>query len=201
MSALRICGWILYFAFYATFYVKAFLQWKHGISTIRIGRGEKPRRTYWVELALVAALIVNAAVQFAGLCFEQAFARLWDSDALRWLGGVLAMSGILLLIASMIKLGDSWRGGIDYRQQTRLVMTGLYAVSRNPAFTGFDLFYLGMALMFPNLPNLILSGLLMVLLHLQILEEEKFLTVTFGSDYQTYRSHTNRYFGPRKRDR
>ncbi len=40
---------------------------------------------------------------------------------------------------------DSWRAGFSYDQRTGLVMTGIYRLSRNPAFLGFDLLYIGCA--------------------------------------------------------
>ena len=45
---------------------------------------------------------------------------------------------------------DSWRAGIPERDGTELVTGGLYAFSRNPAFLGFDLMYLGVFLLFAN---------------------------------------------------
>ena len=37
----------------------------------------------------------------------------------------------------------------------------------------------------------------MVMLHLQILQEERYLTNVFGAPYQAYRSHVCRYLGRR----
>lgn len=46
---------------------------------------------------------------------------------------------------------DSWRAGIDRTQKTKIINTGIYRYSRNPAFVGFDLLYIGMRLAFSNI--------------------------------------------------
>ena len=73
--------------------------------------------------------------------------------------------------------------------------TGIYSISRNPAFLGFDLVYLGFLLMFFNPVLLVFTIFAVVMLHLQILQEEKFMADTFGSEYEKYRKHVFRYIG------
>lgn len=41
---------------------------------------------------------------------------------------------------------DSWRAGISETDKTELVTEGIYQISRNPAFLGFDLLYIGILL-------------------------------------------------------
>ena len=38
---------------------------------------------------------------------------------------------------------DSWRAGIFETDKTKLVTEGIYQISRNPAFLGFDLLIIG----------------------------------------------------------
>ena len=95
-------------------------------------------------------------------------------------------------------------GGVNYKivsktDKTELVTNGIYQISRNPAFLGFDLVYLGEALMFFSWPLLVLSAVTMLLFHLQIVNvEEDHLIAAFGQEYLSYRRQVNRYFG-RKR--
>lgn len=67
--------------------------------------------------------------------------------------------------------------------------------SRNPAFLGFDLIYLGLLVAFFHPIHLIAVLYTMTALHLQILQEEKFLASTFGEPYLRYRAKTARYLG------
>lgn len=43
---------------------------------------------------------------------------------------------------------DSWRAGIAENDKTEIVTSGIYQISRNPAFLGFDCVYIGLMLMF-----------------------------------------------------
>ena len=54
--------------------------------------------------------------------------------------------------------------------------------------------YLGVLIAFFNYVHLIFVLYAVVMLHFQILEEEKFLTVSFGEKYTEYKKHTGRYF-------
>ena len=49
---------------------------------------------------------------------------------------------------------DSWQAGIPDKDKTELVTTGIYRFSRNPAFLGFDLMYVGALLLYGNLLTL-----------------------------------------------
>lgn len=198
MRCEQVSGLILYFSFYSAFYAKFFLQQRRHVKTIQVITGDKPRRTAIVELALMTLLITNAAVQFASIVWDEKFPVLFASDLadgwIHWLGVLGAVKGIILLIVAMVTLRDSWKGGIDYRQKVELVTKGIYRYSRNPGFLGFDLFFIGLFLQFPNLWTLIGVVVLVLLLHLQILEEEKFLMTTGGEAYLAYRKRTRRYF-------
>ena len=93
---------------------------------------------------------------------------------------------------------DSWRAGIAEKDQTEMVTNGIYRLSRNPAFLGFDLVYAGMVLMFFHWALLAVSAFAGVMLHLQILQEERFLATTFGPPYLDYKKQVRRYLGRSK---
>jgi protein-S-isoprenylcysteine O-methyltransferase Ste14 len=190
----KIIGLILYFSFYISFYIKLFVQSRHGIKTIQIGRGNKPKKTGIIEAGLVITLLITTLIQFLTILFDGNLPLVIQRDGVRYFGAILSVAGIIVLIVAMATLGNSWRGGIDYKQKTALITTGIYKYSRNPGFVGFDLFFIGMALLFSNRVNVIFSCMLLFLLHLQILEEEKFLSKAFGKEYSDYQKKTRRYF-------
>ena len=78
------------------------------------------------------------------------------------------------------------------------VFYGIYAYSRNPAFLGFDLQYIGVLLMYCNLLTGMFTVFAIVMLHLQIIQEENYLTAAFGAEYLEYRHRVLRYLGRRK---
>lgn len=91
---------------------------------------------------------------------------------------------------------DSWRAGVSETDKTELVTGGIYQISRNPAFLGFDLVYIGILMMFFNWGLLAVSTLAALMFHLQIVNvEEDFLIKTFGDEYLEYKKKVNRYLG------
>ena len=55
-----------------------------------------------------------------------------------------------VFVTSVVTMRDSWRAGVSKTDKTELVTDGIYQISRNPAFLGFDLVYIGILLMFFN---------------------------------------------------
>ena len=96
---------------------------------------------------------------------------------------------------------DSWRAGIPDADRTVLVTGGIYAYSRNPAFLGFDLMYIGVLLMYCNLLTGMFTVFAIAMLHLQILQEERYLAAAFGEEYRAYRRQVLRYLGRRREKR
>ena len=80
--------------------------------------------------------------------------------------------------------------------ETDLVTTGIYSVSRNPAFLGFDLMYIGILFSFFNWYLCLATGFVLVFFHLHIVNvEEDFLIETFGQEYIEYKKKVCRYLG------
>ena len=177
--AFQVTGFALLAAFYACYFRKMHLQRKQGIKTNQLGRG-KSGPGKWLELAVVS--------DGPGL-------PVWA----RLTGAVLSAAGVLMFALAVADMGDSWRAGVPVSEETALVTDGIYRISRNPAFLGFDLLYLGMALLFFTPPSALLSAAAAGLLHGQVLlVEEPFLRKRFGPAYEAYSRRVNRYFG-RKR--
>lgn len=105
----------------------------------------------------------------------------------------VAATGVAFFIAGMLTMKGSWRAGIPEKRETALVKEGIYRISRNPAFVGFDLMYVGILAMFPNLWHLAAVILTVLLFHRQILGEERFLESAFGEEYLAYRRNVRRY--------
>ena len=73
---------------------------------------------------------------------------------------------------------------------------GIFSISRNPAFFGFDLVYIGILLLLFNRPLFAASLCAVLMFHLQIVNVEgDFLAAAFGVRYLAYRRQVNRYIG------
>lgn len=110
-------------------------------------------------------------------------------------GLLLAALGTVFFIAAVLAMKSNWRSGCDKHQNTSLVVSGPYKISRNPAFVGFDLLYIGCAIVLPNTGNLIITLLAVAIFHAQVVEEEHFLEAAFGQEYLNYKAQVKRYFG------
>ena len=113
----------------------------------------------------------------------------------RFTGFCVGMMGDVIFLLSVLCIKDSCRASIPDKDKTELVTTGIYRFSRNPAFLGFDLMYVGVLLLYGNLLTLGFSAFAIVMLHLQILQEERYLVKTFGAPYQEYCRRVSRYWG------
>ena len=178
--------------FYGIYFGKMLAQKRHGIRTHQIGR-RKEKSIHTVETLMSIATLGAPVAQLLSLAFG------WNhlpANA-RFTGFCLGMLGDGIFLLSVLCMKDSWRAGIPDKDKTELVTTGIYRYSRNPAFLGFDFMYIGVLLMYGNLLTLGFSVFAMVMLHLQILQEERYLKATFGEPYREYCRHVFRYLGRR----
>ena len=178
--------------FYTVYFVKMLIQHKHGIKTRQIGR-RKEKDIHMVELLMSIATLAAPAAQLISIAFG------WSCmpSGARFTGFLIGMLGDIIFLISVVCMKDSWRAGIPDKDKTELVTNGIYKFSRNPAFLGFDFMYAGVLLMYFNPLTAVFSLFAAVTLHLQILQEEKYLTSVFGSSYTAYKSRVFRYLGRR----
>lgn len=188
----RLLALFVLAVFYGIYLIKQWRQKRRGIQTIQIGRG-KDAQTHTVETLMGIATVGIIPAQLLSIAFG------WShlpANA-RFTGFCIGMVGDLIFLISVLRMKDSWRAGIPEEDRTELVTDGIYAFSRNPAFLGFDLQYIGVLLMFSNLLTAAFTVFAVSMLHLQILQEERYLTAAFGPEYLQYRRHVLRYLGRR----
>ena len=188
----RLLALFVLAVFYGIYLIKQWRQKRRGIRTIQIGRG-KDAQTHTVETLMCIATVGIIPAQLLSIAFG------WShlpANA-RFTGFCVGMLGDLIFLISVLCMKDSWRAGIPEEDRTELVTEGIYSFSRNPAFLGFDLQYIGLLLMFCNLLTGMFSVFAITMLHLQILQEERYLTAAFGPEYLQYRRHVLRYLGRR----
>ena len=189
----RITALIVLAVFYGIYLVKQWRQKRRGIRTIQIGR-RKDTQTHTVETLMGIATVGIIPAQLLSIGFGWSYL---PANA-RFTGFCIGMVGDLIFLISVLCMKDNWRAGIPDRDRTKLVTDGIYAFSRNPAFLGFDLQYVGVLLMFCNLLTASFTVFAVSMLHLQILQEERYLTAEFGAKYLKYRNQVLRYLGRRK---
>ena len=182
--------------FYAAYLGKKFVQRRQGITTNQIGKGAKPRKVLLIENIMGWATIAVIPVEiFSIIIFPKMtlLPALRECPALQWTGLGITAIGIAFFIVAMLTMADSWRAGIPDKDRTELVQNGIYRISRNPAFVGFDLMYIGLLLAFPNILHLLFALFPVIMLDLQIRQEEEFCREAFGREYEEYRKRVRRY--------
>ena len=176
--------------FYSVYFGKVLAQKQRGIQTRQIGR-RKEKEIHTVETLMSIATLGAPIAQLMSIALG------WNHlpAGARFTGFLIGMLGDGIFLLSVLCMKDSWRAGIPDKDKTALVTTGIYRYSRNPAFLGFDFMYVGVLLMYGNLLTLGFSIFAMIMLHLQILQEERYLVNAFGAPYQEYCRHVFRYLG------
>lgn len=188
---IRIIGIAELLIFYTAYFLKLFRQKSRGIKTNQLGIGNKAAKTVIIEKLLrISSALITVVILASAVLNTSIF----SSQIIRVIGLILFGCGTFIFITAMVTMKDSWRAGIPDKDKTSMVTTGIYKLSRNPAFLGFDLTYIGASMAFGNIVLFILAATTITMMHLQILEEEKFLELTFGKDYLIYKNKVGRYF-------
>lgn len=189
----QVTAIIILLVFYGCYFGKMFLQKKKGIRTDQMGKGKSGRAKH-IELTMKTATILVFLIELVSICRNTSLPFLW----IRYVGIVIAAAGDAVFVISVITMKESWRAGVSETEKTELVTEGIYQISRNPAFLGFDLVYLGILLMFFNWFLFAASAFASFMFHLQIVcVEEVFLAASFGNQYMEYKKQVHRYLGKR----
>lgn len=191
---IKIIIFALMAMFYICYFTKMISQRKQGISTDQLGKG-KEGFVKFIEVTLKITTYLLPAIQILSIVLYKGAVNL----AIQIAGVIVTSLGVLSFIVSVLQMKDNWRAGVQREEKTNLVTSGIYSFSRNPAFLGFDLMYIGILLAFFNWYLCGVTIFAIVLFHLQIVNvEEDFLMETFGDEYLVYRKKVYRYIG-RKR--
>ncbi len=129
---------ILMAAFYACYFAKMISQRKQGISTDQLGKG-KEGFVKFIEITLKITTYLLPVVQVVSIVLYGDFVHIF----MRIAGVIITALGVFAFVVSVLQMKDNWRAGVQREEKTNLVTTGIYSISRNPAFLGFDLMYIG----------------------------------------------------------
>lgn len=187
----RIVGIILLILFYIIYYGKAISQKKKGIKTNQI-KNQKKGIEYTIGVLMGLGSFIVCIGEIVSICLNISHLP----STARIVGIAIALVGDIIFYLSVTTMGTNWRAGVSKSEKTQLVSHGIYGISRNPAFLGFDLVYIGIMLMFFSWWLLAITIFTIVMLHLQIVKvEEPFLKEQFGEEYATYNHKVCRYIG------
>ena len=110
------------------------------------------------------------------------------------LGNLLALLGIAVIYIIYLQMKRAKTNIEPWKPTTKILDTGLYAVSRNPIYLGMILIYLGITFLANSLWFLPFLPIVLAIIHYGvILREEKYLEEKFGDDYLDYKKRVRRW--------
>lgn len=193
----KVMGFHIFAVFYMFYLAKLIIQKRQSIRTNQMGVGNKSKKVLNIERIMSVATFSTVVVTLYSIFVGKGIvATHLVPESFRLAGIVVGVFAVFFFASATIVMKNNWRVGIP-EEKTSLVTEGIYKWSRNPAFVGFDMLYLSMCLLFFNIPLVMVSVWAAVMLHLQILQEEEHMQKMFGTEYDSYKNRTGRYFGRR----
>ena len=184
--------------FFFVFFLRSYLLWKRTeVNPLTFNKTDDAHGyngkvfTFISLLELVVVFIYSFKSEW-----YQYLLPFWylEHDYLKYIGwGLLGLSLILVWVAQS-QMANSWRIGIDEKNKTELVTSGLFSFSRNPIFLGIMIANLGLFLIIPNAFTLLIVSLSTISINTQIRLEETFLKTSHGQAYEEYLGKVRRWF-------
>ena len=164
---------------------------KHGVRAIVFGQTDK---SDFLLVPLVLAIAYSALANTFGLPIWGALiCPFWTALSPGWAGLVLCLAAIVGFGLTLASFGDSFRVGIDEEKPDKLITSGMFAISRNPIYVCFMLFFAGLFLVHRHIVIAVAIVLFALAIHRQVLREETFLAAHYGAEYEAYRKRVRRY--------
>ncbi|PWG04937.1 isoprenylcysteine carboxylmethyltransferase family protein [Polaribacter aquimarinus] len=116
-----------------------------------------------------------------------------ENPILQKIGWAFLFTSLILVWISQSQMSTSWRIGIDEKNKTKLVINGMFSISRNPIFLGIIIANIGLFLVIPNAFTLLIISLSTISINTQIRLEEEFLKREFGDEYIKYAKKVRRW--------
>jgi len=186
---------IIYFLF--VFVIRSFLLWKRtGVNPLTFNKTDDAHGFNGKVFTVITflELIVVGIYAFKNNWYDYLL-PFWylEHPILIKIGwGLLILSLILVWIAQS-QMSNSWRIGIDEKNKTKLVTSGMFSISRNPIFLGIMIANIGLFLVLPNAFTLLIVSLSTISINTQIRLEEVFLKREFGVEYEEYLKKVRRW--------
>jgi protein-S-isoprenylcysteine O-methyltransferase Ste14 len=166
------------------------LYWRISAADLKHeSRHESPwsRAAHLVPLLIAAILLAIRGYPGDGWLFQR-FLPYSSLDF--WLGALLTAIGVAFACWARAHLGRNWSATVSVKQDHELIRTGPYALVRHPIYTGMLLAILGTAITIGQWRAVLALLVAFASLWRKLRLEERYMSETFGEEYQRYRAHT-----------
>jgi protein-S-isoprenylcysteine O-methyltransferase Ste14 len=155
----------------------------------RTNRGLSSVSGQWRTLAL---LEVGFFVSFLVVpyCDRHELLVFAESDALRYAGLLLFVTGVVIRVWAYIYLGRFFSVFLTIQKGHRLIKDNIYGYVRHPSYTGLIVRSLGWVLVFRSIVGLGAWVVLVAFLLKRIGHEERVLASGFGAEWEEYKGRT-----------
>jgi protein-S-isoprenylcysteine O-methyltransferase Ste14 len=145
------------------------------------------------EVVFGIPFLLSIALQFIiPFSFPQGILR----QALVPVGIAFLIIGIGFIVLARRELAHFRQPTDPGHPTSKIVMTGVFSISRNPLYLGSALLLSGISLTLNVLWTFLMLLLSIVICHyVLIAPEEKYLAAKFGDDYKEYTGAVRRWFG------
>lgn len=175
--------------------------WVFGVKTLRSYRATGDlgiRRSTSTPVRQVALPLMVGGLTSVGVGALLAGIGVWTITAVPTLVQVVAAIAFVASAAGTViaqrSMGRSWRIGVDPTEATTLVITGVFAIVRNPFFTTSITLTWAAVILAPTWPTLLGALAYTTGVNLQVrLDEEPALHALHGPAYTDYTRHVGRF--------
>lgn len=172
-------------------YIVKLLDLKKKGKDINLIKDSYSRREYILNIAVI---LVSCTVFITELLSLIGVMKVYViSIIIRIVSLMISGVGVVFFVGAVKNMKDNWRVKDKVDSDVKLVVDGMFGYTRNPAYLGIDFLVVGMTLNVPNIFNIVLSVLLIILFHIKIVTEEKSLKDRFGEEYIDYKKKVHRY--------
>jgi len=164
---------------------------KNGINAIVFGVTDK---TDYIIIPIVLCFFYAMIAPIFNFSFPIILKTpFWNINILNWFAIIICTISLIWFAITLKIFGNSFRVGIDENTEDKLITAGTFALSRNPIYIAFIIFFLGVFLSYPTIATLLFLIFLTIMIHRQILREEEFLKGHYGKEYEQYIANVRRY--------
>lgn len=190
---------IFILAFFSiVFLFRSYLLWKEtGINPMTFDTNADDAHSFnglVFKLLTVFELLLVVCFSFGGDWYDYLL-PFWylDHHYLQIAGWILLHFSLIWIFTAQLQMANSWRIGIDHKNKTKLITTGLFRYSRNPIFLGIIITDFGILFVMPNAFTLLIAGLSIYAVQVQVRLEETFLKENHGQSYEKYYKKVSRW--------
>jgi protein-S-isoprenylcysteine O-methyltransferase Ste14 len=150
-------------------------------------------RWIWIPVVVLWIFVPMLAPFVAGLPWVLTPVSLPGGAIAGWVAMGVACAAFAMTWVCWIRMGTSWRMGIDPNERTKLVFNGPYAYVRHPIYGLSQVLMLTSLVALPSALMLPLAALHLTFMQWEVRREEKYLVQIHGTAYADYMKRVGRF--------